>query len=262
MPQFNDQIACVMTTKPQTYLKPIDIYKLPDSFKGFHGKNGKPTTRSGNYRYHPIVLGFANRETGSTHGNVSYATIKNETMVYTGSGENTTSHKVEIKDNQVFLNDIPIAEYHSFNKSKTLKEKFCKSIVWSLMNDPISLQDKLAEINNAPIPAIKEDLTIDIVPDLETIEAMTITNEGITGYPEFKHYEEIDLSDGDRVDLISMSSDESENFEDDHFSDILHIENLKEIIPKIPDMIISPISVISTRFIPWLNLTITEEVIV
>ena len=222
-----------------------------------------------NYHYHPIVLGSIIRSSNTLPG-PSYRDIKAQTVI-NRDGTGAPANKAEIKDNAVYLNDVLIATSPA-GKNKAQKEKFCKAIVWSLMNDPISLQDKLLEISNRDKPVmVQEDLTVDIGPDDHTIMEMTITNEEITGYPVIDLIEQ--MSDEEKILLNNgmfssgLSIHESiekgfDCFEDDHFSDILHIENLKGILPEIlPEKIQSIVSVISTRFIPWLNLTITEEVI-
>lgn len=151
-------------------------------------------------------------------------------------------HRIEIKDNHVYLNDILIASAPS-GKTKAFKEKFCKSVVWSLMNDDITLKDKLSEISDRVIPE-------------KVIDQGKITIEEITGYPEFKHFDDLKLSDMERSDLIEMNYDNpSDNYEEDHFSNLLMVDCIKEIIP---EKVKSLIPVFPQGFIPWLNLTITE----
>jgi hypothetical protein len=97
------------------------------------------------------------RDTSDLCGNVSYRGISAENTMH-DPADYTIIHKAEIKDNRVYLNDQLIAIAPE-NKNKALKEKFCKSIVWSLINDPISLQDKLAEISGEmAMPEIPETI--------------------------------------------------------------------------------------------------------
>lgn len=127
-------------------------------------------------------------------GSPSYKGITKENHIH-DPADYGIIHKIEIKDNSVYLNDVLIATSPA-GKSKAQKERFCKSIVWALMNDPISLQDKLADIakyGNIPTVNLKQT----------------------TVMPE--------------VILVKMKSN----------------------LPVFP-----------AGFIPWLNLTITEEVYV
>jgi len=97
-----------------------------------------------NYHYRPIILGSIIKSSNSLSG-PSYKEIKTETII-NRDGTGAPLNKAEIKDNQVFLNDILIASAPS-GKTKAQREKFCKAIVWSLMNDSECLKDKLREIS-------------------------------------------------------------------------------------------------------------------
>ena len=144
-----------------TILKPVDHYHLPEGSKGFHGKydhktgKNKPTTRSGSWRYVPITLGT--KETGKSHGNVSYSGINQDNQI-SDPVNDEICHKITIQDYQVFLNDIPIGTAPE-GKTKAFKGKFCKAVVWSLMNDPECLKDKLAEITGSPVTEIIQETT-------------------------------------------------------------------------------------------------------
>jgi len=132
---------------------------------GFHGKytsttqSHKPSVRTDKYpryktgkeyyRYVPIVLGFAKTQDTGSHINdkspyPSYLKIEKETMVKTGSDQ--VDHTITINpDYSVNLDNRLIASA-PMTKSKAQKERFCKAVVWSLLNDPSSLEDKLKEI--------------------------------------------------------------------------------------------------------------------
>jgi hypothetical protein len=130
---------------------------------GFHGKYdhktglNKPTERSGDYRYHPIVLGFTLRSNpGELKGNVSYSRIDQDNEI-SDPDNYEIKHKVTIdKDYSVSLNNRLIAAA-PMKKSKAFKERFCKAVIWSLMNDPDCLRDKLREISG--IIAMPETIT-------------------------------------------------------------------------------------------------------
>jgi hypothetical protein len=118
-------------------ITPMSVYRD-------HYKPGSPDPKGDKkqrpHRYKPITLGWIYRSNVSLSGEVSYSEIKPETII-----DRDPDCIATIKDNQVFLNDILIATAPA-GKTKSQKEKFCKAIVWSLLNDPISLQDKLSEI--------------------------------------------------------------------------------------------------------------------
>jgi hypothetical protein len=119
---------------------------------GFHGKydsktgTNKPTERSGNWKYTPLVLGWAKKEIGQLKGNVSYSRIDQDNEIHDPDNYEI-KHNVTInKDYSVSLNNRLIASA-PIKKTKAFKERFCKAVIWSLMNDPDCLRDKLKEIS-------------------------------------------------------------------------------------------------------------------
>jgi len=244
-----------------TILKPVDHYHMPEGSKGFHGKydhktgKNKPTTRSGSWRYVPITLGT--KETGKSHGNVSYSGINSDNQIRDPvNGE--IWHKITIRDHQVFLNDILIGTAPA-GKTKAQKEKFCKAVIWSLMNDPECLKDKLSEIG---IITAEPEKVIDHIQEYNNgIDIGRMYEDELTGYPssEVTYDLTIDQELRSEIEISTIESDldeadqDHENYEDDHYSDLLMVECLNEVFPKIQ------FEVISQKFLPHLNLTITEE---
>jgi len=106
----------------------------------FHGEKGKPI----NYG-------------SSLPGKPSYKGITKENETH-DPDDYTIIHKITIQDYQVFLNDILIGTAPA-GKTKAFKGKFCKAVVWSLMNDPECLKDKLAEITGSPVTEIIQETT-------------------------------------------------------------------------------------------------------
>jgi hypothetical protein len=137
------------------------------------------------------------RDTSDLCGNVSYRGISAENTIF-------PDVKTEIKDHSVYLNGVLIATAPG-NKNKAQKDKFCKSVVWALINDSTSLHDKLAEIAVPVQPAMPE----------KVIPKQFIDNP----------YGLIDYIKTNNPSIIMLR---------------------KEII---------------AGYVPWLNLTITEEVI-
>lgn len=147
----------------------IDHYSPMIGQKGFHGKydhktgTHKPTERSGDYRYTPIVLGWIVRKSmGELKGNVSYSRIDQDNEI-SDPDNHEIKHKVIInKDYSVSLNNRIIASA-PVKKTKVFKEKFCKAVIWSLMNDPDCLMDKLKEISY--IIADDKPIVLETIPE-------------------------------------------------------------------------------------------------
>ena len=140
---FNGEISIGPISKSYMFLsligKPIDHYHVP---------KGNPKDGNKSHRYIPIRLNFAIKDNSDQwHGKVSYAKITNETTVYTGSGDNTESHKIEITSGYFVELDNQVIAIAPVKKTKAFKEKFCKAIVWQLMNDETTLKEKLKEIS-------------------------------------------------------------------------------------------------------------------
>jgi len=137
---FNNLLGIEITFNPEVPKKPIDYYHGSGRNKGFSG-----STKT--HRYVPLVLGWTlRRSSGELKGNVSYARILND-MEIPDPDNYEIKHKITIdKDFFVSLNDHHIA-IAPLKKTKAFKEKFCKSVVWSLMNDSECLKDKLREIS-------------------------------------------------------------------------------------------------------------------
>jgi len=154
--------------------KPIDHYSNKTGSPGFHGKydhktgTNKPSERSGNWRYTPLVLGWTvKRSSGELKGNVSYSRISADNEI-SDPDNYEIKHKITIdQDYFVSLNDHHIA-MAPLKKTKAFKERFCKAIVWSLMNDENSLRDKLKEISN------DQDKPIVVVETIPEIPAQVI----------------------------------------------------------------------------------------
>ncbi|MCK9592903.1 MAG: hypothetical protein M0Q91_12940 [Methanoregula sp.] len=196
---------------------------------------------------------------------VSYNGITKENQIHDLT-DYEIIHKIEIKDNSVYLNDVLIATSPA-GKSKAQKEKFCKAIVWSLMNDPISLQDKLSEISEIK-PAVVETIP-EIVPEI-------VTSEMITGYPDAEIVDDLlyDQEIKSKIELSTIEADieEKDNPLNEGF-DNHEYDNIECNYGPYPDAIKemwstiekekqkSKLPVFPAGFIPWLNLTITEEVI-
>jgi hypothetical protein len=95
----------------------------------FHGEKGKP-----------INYGT------SLPGKPSYKGITCDNDIH-DPDHYEIKHKLTIdKDYSVSLNNRLIASA-PLKKTKAFKERFCKAIIWSLMNDPECLKDKLKEIS-------------------------------------------------------------------------------------------------------------------
>lgn len=149
--------------------EPIDHYSVLIGQKGFHGKydhktgKNKPTERSGDYRYTPIVLGWIVRKSmGELKGNVSYSRIDQDNEI-NDPDNYEIKHKVIInKDYSVSLNDRLIASAPT-KKTRAFKERFCKAIIWSLMNDQDCLRDKLKEISG--IIADDKPILFETIPE-------------------------------------------------------------------------------------------------
>ena len=148
---------------------PIDHYSPMIGQKGFHGKydhktgNHKPTERSGDYRYVPITLGWiVKKSMGELKGNVSYSRISADNEI-SDPDNYEIKHKVTI-DNiySVNLNNRIIASAPT-KKTKAFKERFCKAVIWSLMNDPDCLRDKLKEISG--IIADEKPIVLETIPE-------------------------------------------------------------------------------------------------
>jgi len=96
----------------------------------FHGEKGKP-----------IHYG------SSLPGKPSYSKITQDNDIHDPDNYEI-KHKItfDTKDYFVTLNDHNIA-IAPLKKTKAFKERFCKAVIWSLMNDADCLRDKLKEIS-------------------------------------------------------------------------------------------------------------------
>lgn len=116
------------------------------------------------YKYHPIVLGSIYRKEQGT--GINYRDIKTQTQIQDPRNRNLI-HRIEIEVrygvHQVRLNDKIIAT--APGKNRVQDERFCKAVVWGLLNDEITLKEKLSEIGFNEGDAIRDLLkTIKIVP--------------------------------------------------------------------------------------------------
>jgi hypothetical protein len=96
----------------------------------------------------------------SLPGKPSYSKITQDNDIYDPDNYEI-KHKVtfDTKDYFVTLNDHNIA-IAPLKKTKAFKERFCKAVIWSLMNDPDCLRDKLKEISGSPITETIQETTI------------------------------------------------------------------------------------------------------
>jgi hypothetical protein len=121
-----------------TILKPIDHYST--------GGIGDPRLSKKPHKYISLDVGWIyKKNVGTLKGNVSYSRIYPDDHI-PDPDNYELKHKVEIKDYSVYLDDQLIASAPT-KKTKAFKEKFCKAIVWQLMNDSTTLKDKLQEIS-------------------------------------------------------------------------------------------------------------------
>ena len=109
----------------------------------FHNDKGSPINYGTRLPHNPSYKGISKEN--QKHDSTDYDLI----------------HKIEIRDFSVYLNDVLIVSAPG-KKNKTFKERFCKSVVWSLMNDDQCLQDKLAEINKPAVPAMPEKPSVPV----------------------------------------------------------------------------------------------------
>ena len=144
-------------------------------------------------------------------------------------------------------------------KTKAFKERFCKAVIWSLINDDECLKDKLAEIGIITAEPEKE---IDHIQEYNNgIDLGRMYEDELTGYPssEVTYDLTIDQELRSEMEIADIKKDlidedpDYDNYEDDHYSDLLMVECLNEVFPKVQ------FQVISQRYLPHLNLTITEE---
>ena len=125
------------------------------------------------HKYVPITLGWTvKRNTGELQGNVSYRNITAENTVHDPE-DYTIVHTITIENNTVFLNGKYIIGAPA-GKTKAFKEKFCKAVVWSLLNDDQGLKDKLKETSEkSPIKSLIPLFPAGYLPYLN----VTITEE-------------------------------------------------------------------------------------
>jgi len=104
---------------------------------------------SKDHRYVPIKLGSIYSSEMKRPGHISDAF---KSISYAGITSETSlmGHRIEIKDYSVYLDNILIARAPE-NKTKPFKDRFCKAVVYGLIEDPSNIKDKLSE------PAIMPD---------------------------------------------------------------------------------------------------------
>lgn len=161
-------------------ITPLSVYKD-------HYGPGCPggTTGGRNHKYRPLSLGSIYRGSNALPG-PSYREILSTMTIADKAGD----HEIKIEGFSVFIDGIEIARAPS-NKSRPVKERFLKAVVWGIKEDIGNISEKLEkgpigvkgpealpdiiEIPD-PLPAraprkIKEWIPAIVIPDPLPIEA-------------------------------------------------------------------------------------------
>lgn len=192
----------------------------------------------------------------------SYSEIGNENPIHDPDNYEITIPAEITPGMDVYLNGIYIAgapEYRQLSTGKTKKipqterARFCRGVIWFLMNDETCLRDKLSEIGYKPpakIPA----------PVPETIPATDICIENITGtlYPGPGA-----IPEDQEIDPV-IAADIKEMKEDSRYREYDTLD--QENNPEPPAEIIQAFFPVQKKAYPagWINhlrITITEEAI-
>jgi hypothetical protein len=160
------------------------------------------------------------------------------------------------EDMNVYLNGVFIAESPKLKRNAKGKDilttqpeklRFCKAVIWALLNDEISLKDKLADIGYIPPvnDTVKdfmfEEITMSPYPGIgETNLVMDAMNDEI-----------------DRDNLSSLLHEELSDMDHEEYEGYFKDQNDSEIREYLSS--ITPVNVISKWSMPHLRISIIEE---
>lgn len=158
-------------------ITPISVYRD-------HYTPGSPG-KGRDHKYVPLKLGWIISSAMRAHSinerpGPSYARIGPINEI-TDLG---ISHTLEIRDYSVFLNGSLICQAPG-NKTRAFKEKFCKAVIWGLMDNRDDLRDHLDKIEDKRILERAPDLMIPDPLPVPMYPVNEILGEGPISRPVF-----------------------------------------------------------------------------